>query len=55
MNVELEPLAPPPVLRRLRAGELDIAVVWAVPGEPDLSEEAGFTPEIRASARLGPG
>jgi hypothetical protein len=38
VDVELEPLEPPPVLRRLRAGELDIAVVRAVPGEPDRTQ-----------------
>jgi DNA-binding transcriptional LysR family regulator len=42
LEVQLEQLEPAPVLRRLRAGELDIAVVWEVPGEPSLSDEDGF-------------
>jgi DNA-binding transcriptional LysR family regulator len=42
VEVELEQLEPAPALRRLRAGELDVAVVWEVPGEPHFSEEAGF-------------
>jgi DNA-binding transcriptional LysR family regulator len=42
VDVELEQLEPEPVLRRLRAAELDIAVVWGVPGEPGPSHEAGF-------------
>jgi DNA-binding transcriptional LysR family regulator len=42
VDVELEQLEPAPVLRRLRAGELDIAVVWEAPGEPSLSDEHEF-------------
>ncbi len=40
--IELEQLEPAPALRRLRAGELDVGVVWEVPGEPNLSDEEGF-------------
>jgi DNA-binding transcriptional LysR family regulator len=42
VDVQLEQLEPVPALRRLRAGELDIAVVWEVPGEPSVSDEEGF-------------
>jgi DNA-binding transcriptional LysR family regulator len=42
VDVALEQLEPAPVLRRLRAGELDIAVVWEVPGEPSPSDQDGF-------------
>jgi DNA-binding transcriptional LysR family regulator len=42
VEVELEQLEPAPVLRRLRAGELDIAVVWEAPGERSLSDEDEF-------------
>jgi DNA-binding transcriptional LysR family regulator len=42
VEIRLEQLEPAPALRRLRAGELDIAIVWAVPDEPDLSDEDGF-------------
>jgi DNA-binding transcriptional LysR family regulator len=40
--VQLEQLEPVPALGRLRAGELDVAVVWDVPGEASPSDEAGF-------------
>jgi DNA-binding transcriptional LysR family regulator len=40
--VELDQLEPAPALRRLRAGELDMAVVWEVPGERALSDDEGF-------------
>jgi DNA-binding transcriptional LysR family regulator len=42
VEIELEQHEPIPVLRRLRAAELDIAVVWEVPGERGPSEEEGF-------------
>src|SRR3954452_12477982 len=42
VTIQLEQLEPAPALRRLRAGELDIAVIWEVPGEPSLSLEEGF-------------
>ncbi len=42
VEIRLEQLEPEPALRRLRAGELDVAVVWAVPEEPDRSDDAGF-------------
>jgi DNA-binding transcriptional LysR family regulator len=42
VEVELEQLEPGPVLRRLRAGEVDIAVVWEAPGEPHVSDEDEF-------------
>ena len=34
VKIELEQLEPEPALRRLRAGELDIAVIWELAGEP---------------------
>lgn len=42
VDMQLEQLEPAPALRRMRAGELDIAVVWEVPGEPSPSDEDGF-------------
>jgi DNA-binding transcriptional LysR family regulator len=42
VEVQLEQLEPDPALRRLRAGELDVAVVWEVPDEPSLSDDEGF-------------
>jgi DNA-binding transcriptional LysR family regulator len=42
LEVQLEQLEPAPVLARLRAGELDVAVVWDAPGEPSHSDDAGF-------------
>jgi DNA-binding transcriptional LysR family regulator len=42
LEVQLEQLEPAPVLARLRAGELDVAVVWDAPGEPSLSDGPGF-------------
>src|SRR3954454_18645568 len=42
VEIRLEQLEPAPALRQLRAGELDIAVVWAVPDESDLSDDDGF-------------
>jgi DNA-binding transcriptional LysR family regulator len=42
VEIQLEQLEPAPALGRLRAGELDIAVVWEAPGEPSLSDDRGF-------------
>jgi DNA-binding transcriptional LysR family regulator len=42
VDIQLEQLEPAPVLARLRAGELDVAVVWEAPGEPSLSDDDGF-------------
>src|SRR3954469_6475130 len=42
VGVQPEQLEPAPVLARLRAGELDVAVVWDAPGEPSLSDDPGF-------------
>jgi DNA-binding transcriptional LysR family regulator len=42
VEVQLEQLEPDPALRRLRAGELDVAVVWEAPGEPSVSDDPGF-------------
>jgi DNA-binding transcriptional LysR family regulator len=42
VEVRLEQLEAEPALRSLRAGELDVAVVWEVPGEPGLSDDDGF-------------
>jgi DNA-binding transcriptional LysR family regulator len=42
LEVQLEQLEPAPVLARLRAGELDVAVVWEAPGERGVSDDAGF-------------
>jgi DNA-binding transcriptional LysR family regulator len=42
VQVELEQLEPPEALRRLRAGELDVAVTWEPFSEPGLGEAEGF-------------
>ncbi len=42
VEIQLEQLEPAPALARLRAGELDVAVVWDAPGEPSLSDDQGF-------------
>ena len=45
VQVELEQIEPPAALRRLRAGELDIAVTWELFGEAGIRErydEQGF-------------
>ena len=42
VKIQLEQLEPAPALRRLRVGELDIAVIWEVPEDPAGGEEPGF-------------
>jgi DNA-binding transcriptional LysR family regulator len=42
LEIQLEQLEPLPALARLRAGELDVVVVWEAPGEPSLSDDQGF-------------
>src|SRR4051812_7761006 len=42
VTIQLEQLEPAPALRRLRAGELDIAVIWEVPDDPEPREDSGF-------------
>ena len=48
VTIQLEQLEPAPALRRLRAGELDIAVTWEVPEDPESREEAGFERDFLA-------
>jgi DNA-binding transcriptional LysR family regulator len=42
VKIHLEQLEPGPALRRLRAGELDIAVIWEIPDDPAPGAEKGF-------------
>jgi DNA-binding transcriptional LysR family regulator len=42
VNIQLEQLEPAPALRRLRAGELDIAVAWDIPDDPVPRDEHRF-------------
>jgi DNA-binding transcriptional LysR family regulator len=42
VHVQLEQLEPAPALARLRAGELDVVVVWEAPGEPGPAHDPGF-------------
>jgi DNA-binding transcriptional LysR family regulator len=42
VDVQLEQLEPSPALARLRAGELDVAVIWEAPGEPTVADDPGF-------------
>jgi DNA-binding transcriptional LysR family regulator len=42
VTIQLEQLEPEPALRRLRAGDLDVAVVWEVPDDPESREEPGL-------------
>jgi DNA-binding transcriptional LysR family regulator len=42
VEIQLAQLEPAPALARLRAGELDVAVVWEAPGEPSISDDRGF-------------
>ncbi len=42
VEIQLEQLEPAPALGRLRAGELDVAVVWEAPGEEGLGDDRGF-------------
>jgi len=41
ITIQLEQLEPEPALRRLRAGELDVAVIWEVPDDPESREDQG--------------
>jgi DNA-binding transcriptional LysR family regulator len=42
VEIQLEQLEPTPALARMRAGELDIVVVWDAPGEPSHVDDQGF-------------
>lgn len=42
VDVKLDQLEPAPALARLRAGDLDVVVVWEAPGEPSPSHDPGF-------------
>ena len=48
IEIQLEQLEPAPALGRLRAGELDVAVVWDAPGEPSLIDDRGFERDFLA-------